>query len=116
LKYVEYVLPNALRYLVTAVLWYVGCAKYWLKPPPEKETATSGTLYVPPTAVTYGPAPARQPRAHDGGDSDIHDEGNSGWNLTVFFPSFVLQSPEPTPSVGHEWGRIAGGRALRTIA
>jgi hypothetical protein len=51
----EFVLPKALRYVVTAPLWYDGLAKVFEKPPLEKLAEVSGlTRVVPPTFGEVG--------------------------------------------------------------
>ena len=50
-----YLEPRPSRYLETALVWYPGVEKYREKPPPEKEAAISGLIWVvAPTTVTNG--------------------------------------------------------------
>ncbi len=35
-------------------------------------------------------------------DVETHEAGNAGWKRTVFFPSFVRQSPPPTLDIAHK--------------
>ena len=68
-----------------------------LNPPPEKNTAVSGTLTVPPTAVTlFTLAKARQQSSSRMRELHVthkgHEGGNNGTKRVALRPSFVKHS------------------------
>ena len=62
-----FIVPSAVRYLVTAAVWYDGRVKRLEKPPDEKVAAVSVSPVVPPTDVRNG-----QPEGNVGRNDVVH--------------------------------------------